>query len=207
MSGRSVLNRKVLIWVGVSAAIIIPSVVAAGSPLLQWRQPVYIVAGFAGVVGLALLLLQPMLIGGMLPGLGARTARKAHGWIGAALVLAVALHVGGLWITSPPDVLDALLFRSPTPFSVWGVLAMWMVFAAALSALLRRRWRLKPRIWRLIHLVLAVFMALGTIIHALLVHGTMETYSKAALCFLVMVGIGKLLWDQKVWTLLRRGPR
>lgn len=44
------------------------------------------------------------------------------------------LHVVGLWVTSPPDVIDALLFWSPTPFSFCGVVAMWAVFASALMA-------------------------------------------------------------------------
>ena len=33
------------------------------SPLLAWREPVYIVAGLAGVLAFALLLMQPLLIG------------------------------------------------------------------------------------------------------------------------------------------------
>ena len=67
----------------------------------------------------------------------------------AVLVVAVVIHVAALWITSPPDVVDALLFASPTPFSAWGVIAMWAVFAAALLAALRRRLRLRPRTWRI----------------------------------------------------------
>ena len=61
------------------------------------------------------------------------------------------IHVGGLWITSPPDVIDALLFASPTPFSAWGVIAMWAIFVAALLAAFRRRLRLRPRTWRIAH--------------------------------------------------------
>ena len=33
------------------------------------------------------------------------------------MAVAVVIHVAGLWITSPPDMIDALLFTSPTPFS------------------------------------------------------------------------------------------
>jgi hypothetical protein len=47
------------------------------------------------------------------------------------LVVAVVVHVGGLWITSPPDMIDALLLTSPTPFSAFGVIAMWAIFAVA----------------------------------------------------------------------------
>ena len=129
--------RVILLWAALVAAIAVPIAAAVTSPLLAWRHPVYIAAGFAGVVALALLLLQPMLIGGYLPGLLAHRGRRAHRWIGGALVVAVVIHVGGLWITSAPDVIDALLFASPTPFSAWGVIAMWAVFAAALSAAFR----------------------------------------------------------------------
>ncbi len=127
-SGRT---RACLIWAGLVIAIAVPIAAAAASPLLAWRQPVYIVAGFAGVIAMSLLLLQPLLIGGYLPGLAPLRARAMHRWIGSFLVVAVIVHVIGLWITSPPDVIDALTFTSPTPFSAWGVIAMWAVFAAA----------------------------------------------------------------------------
>jgi len=106
-----------LIWLCVSAALIIPIAASAYSPLLAWRNPVYIAAGFAGVAALGLLLIQPLLIGNHLPGLSAYRSRRVHRWTGAGLVMAVLIHVGGLWVTSPPDVIDALLLRSPTPFS------------------------------------------------------------------------------------------
>ncbi|MEO1294093.1 MAG: ferric reductase-like transmembrane domain-containing protein, partial [Pseudomonadota bacterium] len=151
--------RTILIWATLAAALLVPMAVAATSPLLTWREPIYIVSGFAGVIGLAILLLQPLLAGSSLPGLSPRRGRKLHAWLGGALALAVLVHVVGLWITSPPDVIDALLFRSPTPFSVWGVIAMWAVIAAALLAMFRQR--LRPRVWRLCHTVLAVVIASG----------------------------------------------
>ncbi|MEM8761930.1 MAG: ferric reductase-like transmembrane domain-containing protein [Pseudomonadota bacterium] len=196
--------RKLLIWAALAAALVVPVALAATSPLLAWRQPVYIAAGFAGIVGMALLLLQPLLIGGYLPGLPSRRGRRVHAWIGGGLVAAVAIHVVGLWITSPPDVVDALLFRSPTPFSVWGVLAMWAVFAGALLAAFRRRLRLRPSTWRLAHTALASVIVLGTVIHALLIEGTMETISKAALCALVLAAAVKIMVDLRSWTLLKR---
>ncbi|MEL6980751.1 MAG: ferric reductase-like transmembrane domain-containing protein, partial [Pseudomonadota bacterium] len=141
--------------------MIAPLAAAATSPLLAWREPIYIAAGFAGVVALALLLLQPLLIAGLLPGAAGRAGRRLHGWVGGVLAAAVIIHVGGLWITSPPDVVDALLFRSPTPFSAWGVISMLAVFAAALLAALRRR--LKPRAWRLAHRGLVLLTIIGAV--------------------------------------------
>lgn len=191
--------RTTLIWAAVVAALVGPLAIAASSPLLAWRQPVYIAAGFAGVVGLGLLLLQPLLAAGYLPGLSRRQGRRLHTWIGTGLAASVILHVLGLWITSPPDVIDALLFRSPTPFSAWGVVAMWAVFAAALLAAFRRRLRLRPVLWRACHVALGVVIAFGTVVHAMLIEGTMGTVSKAMLCALVLLAVAKLLIDVRPW--------
>lgn len=191
--------RAILIWAAVAAAIIVPIVAAAASPLHAWRGPVYITAGFAGIVALGLMLVQPLLIGGYLPGLSAQLGRRGHRWVGGTLVAAVIIHVGGLWITSPPDVIDALLFNSPTPFSAWGVIAMWAVFIVAILAMLRRRLRLRPRTWRVAHSILAVVIVIGTAVHAIQIIGTMETITKAALCTLVLAAAAKVLVDLRVW--------
>ena len=165
------------------------------SELLAWRDPIYIGAGFAGIVGMALLLVQPLLIGGYLPELSPRRARLVHRWIGGVLVVAVIIHVAGLWITSAPDVIDALLFRSPTPFSAWGVIAMWTIFAVAVLAALRQPLGFSPRTWRITHSIMAVVIVMGTVVHALLIEGTMETVSKWALCALVGIATLKLIAD------------
>lgn len=196
--------RAVLIWAGLAAAIAVPIAVAATSPLLAWRDAVYIASSFAGMAALAFILLQPLLAGGVLPGLPARPGRRVHRWIGAALVLAVVAHVAGLWLTSAPDVIDALLFDSPTPFSNWGVVAMWAVFAAAAMAALRGRLRIGPRAWRIGHSLLAVVIVIGSVVHAVLVEGTMGPVSKAAFCLLVVAATAKVLFDLRAWALLAR---
>ena len=190
------MARVALIWAALVAAICVPVAAAAASPLHAWRGPVYIMAGFAGIIALGLMLVQPVLIGGYLPGLPAYRGRRAHHWIGGALVVAVVIHVGGLWIASPPDMIDALLFASPTPFSPWGVIAMWAIFAVALLAAFRRR--LGPRRWRIVHMSLAVVIVVGSVVHAMLVEGTMETVSKAALCALVLAAAIKVMADLRV---------
>jgi hypothetical protein len=187
------LAKATLIWAALAAAVCVPIAFAAASPLLEWRGAVYILAGFAGIIALGLLLVQPLMIGGYLPGPSAYRARRAHHWIGGALVAAVVIHVGGLWITSPPDMIDALTFTSPTPFSPFGVIAMWAIFAVALLAAFRRR--LGLRAWRLIHMSLAAIIVLGTVLHGMLIEGTMETISKAALCVLVLAVAVKVVVD------------
>jgi predicted ferric reductase len=191
------LARVILIWVVLAAAICVPIAVAAASPLLAWRGPVYILAGFAGIIALGLTLFQPLLIGGYLPGLPGRIGRRVHHWIGGTLVVAVLIHVAGLWITSPPDMIDALLFESPTPFSPFGVIAMWAIFAVALLASLRRR--LRPRTWRIAHTLLAIVIVAGSVVHAILIEGAMETVSKVALCALVLAAAIKVIADLRVW--------
>lgn len=177
--------RALLVWAALALTIVVPLVFAATSEYLAFRDPVYIVAGFAGVVALAIALAQPLLASGWLPGLDPLRGRRLHRIVGVVLVAAVVVHVPGLWITSPPDIEDALLLRAPTPFSVWGVAAMWALFAAALLALLRRR--LTPRAWRIVHTSLVSIVVFGGVVHAMLIEGTMEPVSKAVLGGLAIV--------------------
>jgi len=186
-------TKATLLWAALAVAICVPIAAAAASTLLAWRGPVYIAAGFAGIIGLGLLLVQPLLIGGYLPGPSAYRARRGHRWTGGALVVAVIIHVGGLWITSPPDMIDALTLTSPTPFSPFGVIAMWAIFAVGLLAAFRRQ--LGLRTWRIVHMSLAAVIVAASVVHAMLIEGTMETLSKAALCALVLAAAIKVIVD------------
>ncbi len=191
------LAKATAIWAALVIAIGVPIALAAASPQLEWRGTVYILAGFAGMIALGLMLVQPLLIAGYLPELHAYRGRRTHHWVGGALVVAILIHVGGLWITSPPDMIDALTFTSPTPFSPFGVIAMWAIFVVALLATIRRR--LGLRTWRIAHLSLAVVIVVGSVVHGMLIEGTMETMSKAALCALVLAAGIKVIADRWVW--------
>ena len=195
--------RELLTWSVLAVVLVAPIAIAATSPLLEWRGPIYVAAGLAGVIALALLPLQPLLATNRLPGLSAARGRRMHRWIGTALLGAVAAHVVGLWITSPPDVIDVLLLRSPTPFSLWGVLAMWALVGAALALAVRRRPRFRGRTWRVAHAALAAVVVVGTVPHALLIEGTMGTVSKAMLC---AAALGATAWGM-VGLAGRRAPR
>lgn len=196
--------RNTLIYALLIVAVLGPIAAAAFSPLLAWREPVYIIAGFAGIIAMSMLLLQPLLIGGHIPGLSPMASRAVHRTIGSLLIAAVVIHVVGLWITSPPDVIDALLFVSPTPFSVWGVLAMWAVLLTGILAFLRIRLGITPRAWRILHSLLAAVIVLGSIIHAILITGTMETVSKVAVCAIVVLATVKVFYDLRVWRIKTR---
>ena len=65
------LAKGTLIWAALAVAICVPIAAAAASPLLAWRGPLYILAGFAGIIALGLTLVQPLLIAGYLPELSA----------------------------------------------------------------------------------------------------------------------------------------
>tara|TARA_R110000787_G_scaffold83575_2_gene179754 strand:- start:2765 stop:3364 length:600 start_codon:yes stop_codon:yes gene_type:complete len=194
--------RTMSIWAAVVVALAVPVVAAAFSPLLQWRGPIYVAAGFAGIVAMALMLLQPLMAARLLPGITAHRSRRLHRRIGVFLILAVVAHVAGLWITSPPDVVDVLLLRSPTPFSLWGVAAMWALFAAGVVAALRRRFSLGA--WRVVHTALVVIVVTGTVVHALLIDGAMETVSKWALAVMLGVATLKTISVLRCWRTLRR---
>ena len=185
-------------WGGVVVVMIAPVVIAAFSPYLGSRDVSYIVGGFSGIVGLSLLVLQPLLPAGYLAGSKGPAGRRWHRWVGAAIVLAVACHVGGLYVASPPDTIDALLLVSPTPFSVYGVTAMWAVVATAILVLFRRRLGLRHSVWRLIHNGVGALVVVATVVHALQIEGAMEPGSKAMLCLAVIAATSVALLDLRL---------
>lgn len=186
-------------WALLAAAMLVPLAVSLTSPLLAWRDPIYIGAGLAGIVALSVMLVQPVLVARVMPDLAPRLGRRIHLATGCGLIVLVLAHVVGLWLTSPPDVIDVLLFRSPTPFGVWGAVAMWAVFAAGLLALLRKRLGLPLRLWRRSHTALAAVAVVGTAVHALLIEGTMETVSKVALCILAVAAVALAIRRLRSW--------
>lgn len=178
---------SVLVWVVVLALMGAPLLIAATSPLLEGREAVYILGGLAGVFALALLILQPLLAAGYLPGMNVAQARRWHQWTGTALVTALALHVVGLYLTSPPDMIDALLLVAPTLYSIFGVVGMWGVILIVLLVMARSRLPLKPASWRTLHNLLALVVVIASVVHALMIDGAMGSLSKLILCIAVLV--------------------
>ena len=153
----------------------LPIVVAAFSPYLVFRDATYIIAGFAGIICLSLFVLQPLLSTRLLFA-NPILARRLHRIVGIVVLMLVVIHVVGLYFTSPPDVIDALLLRAPTLFSVFGVIALWGIFVTALIAFARRR--LPSTVWRIAHQVLSTIVVLATVIHAVQIDGAMELITK-----------------------------
>ena len=201
---RGVFSRGVFVWGVLALAMAVPLAIATTSPWLAGRSAAYIVAGFAGIVALALLLVQPLLAGGYLPGIAPMAARRWHRVVGAGLVACVLVHVCGLYLTSPQDALDALLLVSPTPFSVYGVIGLWSVIATALLVALRPRLPLRAVTWRIVHNALAAVVVVSTVIHALMIEGTMGTVSKGALCLAVLVATAGTMVHLRILVPIRR---
>jgi hypothetical protein len=145
----------------------------------------------------------PLLAAGLLPGVSLQAGRHFHCWTGVALLLAVAVHVVGLWITSPSDMVDALTFTAPTAFSAFGVVAMWALIGAALLASTRRKLSLRPQAWRLAHTMAASVVVVGSVAHAILIEGTMGTVSKTLICALAFgawaLTVGRLKPWRRAW--------
>jgi len=72
---------------------------------------------------------------------------------------------------------------------------MWAVFAAALIAAFRKRLGIRLQTWRRGHAGLVVVTVTGSVLHAMLIEGTMETMSKFALCVLVALALIKAVAD------------
>jgi predicted ferric reductase len=176
----------VVVWLVLAACVLVPVGLAAASPLQASREALWIFGGMAGVVALALLLVQPMLAAGLLPGTSIPTGRRWHRWIGAAIIAAVVLHVGGLYLYSPDDISDALLLVSPTPFAVYGVIGLAGVILTALLVAVRSRSGMRYVTWRIVHNAVSLVVVVSSVVHAILIEGAMGFVSKAILCVLVV---------------------
>jgi hypothetical protein len=77
------------------------------------------------------------------------------------------------------------------------VVAIWAVFAAATL-------RLRPLVWCLCHTILVAVTVVGSVVHALLIEGTMGLVLKAALCLLALAAVVKVMADLRPWADLAR---
>ncbi len=176
-----------LIWLLIGGLITIPVLLAALSPLQASRNMAYVIGGLAGIIALALLIAQPLLAVGFLPAVTTVKQRVWHQRTGIVVVVAVLMHIGGLYITSPDDMTDALLLVAPTLYSVYGVIALWALIIVATLVALRRRLGLKTATWNILHNSLAVIIVVASVVHALMIEGAMGFPSKLALCVALLL--------------------
>ncbi len=180
------LMNAVLVWGLAVACMLVPVGIAIANPLQASRDAFWIMGGMAGVVAFALLLVQPLLAAGFLPAPSVPAGRRWHRLVGSMVVLTVGLHVGGLYLSSPEDIADALLLTAPTPFSVYGLIGLCGVVLTAFLVALRSRSGLRYASWRILHNALALVVVISSIAHALLIEGAMGSVSKVILCALVL---------------------
>ena len=64
---------------------------------------------------------------------------------------------------------------------------MWTVFLSAGVVAVRRRLTSNLITWQRLHRSLGFIIVLGSVVHAFLIEGTMETWSKALLCLAVII--------------------
>jgi predicted ferric reductase len=194
-----------LIWSLLAACVLVPVGIAAANPLQASRDALWIAGGMAGILALACLLVQPLLAAGYLPGPSAPAGRRWHRWVGAMIAATVGLHVGGLYLSSPQDMSDALLLVAPTPFSVYGVVGLGGVVLTAILVAVRSRSGLRYTTWRILHNALALVVVVSSIFHALLIEGAMGSLSKAILCAMILAATIVVLFRIHVTKALMKG--
>jgi predicted ferric reductase len=72
---------------------------------------------------------------------------------------------------------------------------MWGLLATVLLVVFRRRLPLQPHTWRMSHRTLAAVIVTGSVVHAMMIEGTMEMLSKSVLCALVLIATAMVLAD------------
>ena len=176
-TGDPLANVRIQIW----AAMVVPIALATTSPYLAYRVPLYIAAGFAGIVAMSLFVLQPLLECPVRALIAPATARRWHRIIGASILILILAHAVGLYFVSPPDTIDASLLRAPTWFSLFGVVALWGAVLTALLAMTRLKLPMRPRSWERLHQSIASIIVIATALHAIQIEGAMEVMSKTLL--------------------------
>ena len=163
------------------AATVAPIALATTSLHLAYRGPLYIAAGFAGIVAMSLFVLQPLLACPVRALIAPATARRWHRIIGGSILILILAHAVGLYFVSPPDTIDASLLRAPTWFSLFGVVALWGAVLTALLAMTRLKLPMRPRSWKRLHQSIASIVVIATALHAIQIEGAMEVMSKPLL--------------------------
>ena len=194
-----------LVWLASAGLVALPLLVAGTSPLQEGREPIWILGGLAGVAAMPLLVIQGLLPTGRLARLA--PSLRWHRVLGYGVLLAVLVHVGALYLYSPEDITDALLFLAPA-YSKFGVIAAWCLVFAVLVAVLRRRLGLGHATWRIVHGLLALITVGTAVAHTVMAYGAFDGVVETLTCVAALLATSLALLHQTVlapWRAKARG--
>ncbi|MBE9138248.1 ferric reductase-like transmembrane domain-containing protein [Nodosilinea sp. LEGE 07088] len=171
-----------------STLVLLPTLLAASSPLQVGRAPLWVLGTLAGVLSLSLLVVQVLL---PTKWLNMFVGQQNLGWhriLGISVTGLVIAHIVGLYLYSPDDIGDALILAAPT-YSRLGVLSFWCLLLSMILAFARHKLQLVYSDWQILHSVLAVAIVGTAVAHAMLLQGTLDGFAEGLLCGSVMVAV------------------
>lgn len=188
------------------ALVILPLVVALVSPLQTGREAIWVIGALAGVLALSLLVIQVLLPTPWLRGIIIGDDSRVHRLLGIAIAVIVIVHVGGLYVTSPDDIADALVLQAPT-YSRLGVLSAWCLALSLGLALARRKLALTYSDWQIVHAFLAVVVVTTAVAHTVMIRGTLDGPVEVLLCGAAVIAVSAAIVHRFVLLPLQRRAR
>ncbi len=185
------MNKPLQKWLGQGVLLVfamLPTLLAALSPLQIGRAPLWVWGTLAGVLALSLLVIQVLLPTGWLNDWIGEHNFSWHRILGISITGLVIAHILGLYLYSPDDIEDALVLAAPT-YSRLGVLSAGCLLLSMGLALARSRLPLAPVDWQILHSVLAVAVVGTAVAHALLLQGTLDGFAEGLLCGSAVVAV------------------
>ncbi|MGJ3245162.1 MAG: ferric reductase-like transmembrane domain-containing protein [Elainellaceae cyanobacterium] len=171
-----------------STLVLLPTLLAALSPLQVGRAPLWVLGTLAGVLSLSLLVVQVLL---PTKWLNMFVGQQNLGWhriLGISVTGLVIAHIVGLYLYSPDDIGDALILAAPT-YSRLGVLSFWCLLLSMILAFARHKLQLVYSDWQILHSVLAVAIVGTAVAHVMLLQGALDGFAEGLLCGSVMVAV------------------
>jgi predicted ferric reductase len=168
--------------------LLLPTVLAATSPLQTGRDTIWIVGTLAGVLAMSLLVMQVLLPSGWLNFLVNDHKITWHRVLGISITVLVLAHVVGLYLYSPDDIGDALILAAPT-YSRLGVLSAGCLLLSLVLALARQKLPLIYTDWQILHSALAVAVVGTAIAHVAMLQGTLDGFAEGLLCGSIAIAV------------------
>ena len=185
------MSKRPQRWLGqvvLSTLILLPTLLAALSPLQVGRAPIWILGTLAGVLSLSLLVVQLLLPTAWLNLFFGEQNLGWHGVLGISVTGLVIAHIVGLYLYSPDDIGDALILAAPT-YSRFGVLSFWCLLLSVVLALTRHKLQLVYSDWQILHSALAVAIVGTAVAHVVLLQGSLDGFAEGLLCGSVVIAV------------------